>query len=307
MHARVTRRILMGAVLGLALGAQMARADWRDELGTLRIGMLDAVAINLSPGEMERIKSAYSDALKMPAEIYRARDLPALVDALVSGRVDYAMMSAAAYASASLICACVEPLAKPVMSDRSDATRAVLFMDPAIAEPAIAASKGIAVPSLDSFNTYGAALAGLQKTIPQFKAGEAWIIASGTDGVVSDFLSGKVDGFIVPLPANRPVGSELANGDPLTVSLKEGKRSYKVAWRSEPIANGPHAVRQNLAGEAKIALSAFLQGLSVNDPDLNDILLPEGAVNFGPAASADYAFAINAAKALAASSTPPAP
>ena len=249
-----------------------ARADWREEVGTFRIGMLDIEAVKLSPGEMERIRAAFADALRIQTEIYRARDLPALVDALISGRVDYAMLTAAAYASAALTCSCVEPIAKAVSADGADGTRAVLFLAEGVNLSNIPVGKGIAVPGLDSFNAYGAALASLHTIVPGIcPRCASWIINSGNmDAAIADFVTGKVDGFIIPVAANTQFGSEIsANPGRRSRIARPRLRKVKPAWRSDPITNGPHAVRQSLAGEAKVALTDFLEkaGKSGSGPE----------------------------------------
>lgn len=310
LQLKVNRRSFLVGAGSLVLSSvpSSAQSDWRTELGTFRIGILDSEAQKLSPGELERIRAAYADALRMPAEIMRARDLPALVDALVSSRVDYAMLTAAAYSSAYLACNCVEPVANAVMSDGSNGTRTILLLDEKLSLASVTTSKGIAIPGKEAYNTYGAALAGLATSLPAFVPGAKFVHASGSqDAVLADFASGKVDGFLAVVPGNRKAGEELMEPDALGQRLKQAGRAFKTVWVSDPIPNGPHAVRQNLASEAKDLIQAFLVGLARQDPDLNDMLLPEGAVSFGEIAHSNYTFAIRAAKALANSSGQPAP
>ena len=72
------------------------------------------------------LKRAYSQALGIPVEIFVARDYAALIDAQATARVDYAIYSTTAYATAALLCSCVEPVVAPVGEDGATGIVAVL-------------------------------------------------------------------------------------------------------------------------------------------------------------------------------------
>ncbi len=124
--------ILMPLLLVHVLASAPAWADWRKELGTFRVGMVEAQAVDYSPEDMDRLKTLMSSAIGIPVEIFRARDFPSLIDAHVSSRIEYAIYSSAAYATAWLACQCVEPLAAPVNADGTSGYKAVVFANPAI-------------------------------------------------------------------------------------------------------------------------------------------------------------------------------
>ena len=72
------------------------------------------------------LKQAYARALGIPVEIFVARDYAALIDAQATARVDYAIYSTTAYATAALLCACVEPVVAPVGEDGATGIKAIL-------------------------------------------------------------------------------------------------------------------------------------------------------------------------------------
>src|SRR5205085_1730708 len=60
-------------------------------------------------------------------EFVVARDYAALIDAQASARIEYAIYSATAYATALQRCGCVEPLVAPVDTDGAAGIRSVLL------------------------------------------------------------------------------------------------------------------------------------------------------------------------------------
>ncbi|MGL4490593.1 MAG: PhnD/SsuA/transferrin family substrate-binding protein [Rhizobiaceae bacterium] len=275
-------------------------ADWRKDLGVFRIGMIESEALKLSPAEMARIRSGYADALAMPVEIIRMRDFPALIDAQVSARVEYTMLSAAAYSTAYLLCECVEPLVQPVSADAVTGTRTVLFMDESAASLPIAATKGIAVPDKNSLNGYGVLLASGDVGAGKLTGNEPWLkFFDSTDAAVQQYADGNVDGFFATVASTATLATALEQDAALTKIISASGRNTKAVWISEPIANGPHAVRKNLATEAKDLLSKYLVSLVDADPDLSDILLPDNGARYQPVTHSAYTTAIAATKKLA--------
>lgn len=284
-----------------------AFADWRKDLGVFRVGMIESEALKLSPGEIERIRSGYADALSMPVEIIRSRDFPALIDAHASARVEYAMFSAGAYATAYLVCECIEPLVQPVSANDATGTRTVLFLDAKLLGAQLAQSKGIAVPGKNSLNGFAVPLSAENIFSKKLKGNEPWLVfVRDTNMAVQQYADGNVDGFFATVSSNATLATALQQGDPIVAAITALPRPVKPAWISNIVANGPHAVRKNLSTEAKILLSKYLVNLAQTDPDLNDILLPANDVRFEPVNHSAYATAMAATKMLAAQSEQPA-
>ncbi|WP_164771769.1 PhnD/SsuA/transferrin family substrate-binding protein, partial [Mesorhizobium sp. M7D.F.Ca.US.004.03.1.1] len=110
-----------------ALWSGPAHADWRDDIGTFRIGIVaEPGAGNTVPG-LAVLTDAYTKALGMKVEFVVARDYAALIEAQANARIEYAIYSATAYATASQRCLCIEPLVAPVDSDGAIGIRSVLL------------------------------------------------------------------------------------------------------------------------------------------------------------------------------------
>jgi phosphonate transport system substrate-binding protein len=306
-HAQKRCAVTIASMIMLLTSQAVAMADWRKDLGVFRIGMIESEALKLSPGELERIRSGYADALSMPVEIIRTRDFPALIDAHASARVEYAILSAAAYATAYLVCECIEPLVQPIATNAATGTRTVLFLDSKITMEQVAQSKGLAVPDKNSLNGYGVPLSSENLISGKLKGNEPWLVfAKDTDAAIQQFADGKVDGFFATVNSTATLATALQQGDPIAATLSSLPRQAKASWISNIVANGPHAVRKNLVTDAKNILSKYLVNLAQTDSDLNDLLLPANDIRFDEVNHSAYATAISATKMLAAQSEQPA-
>ena len=108
-------RALATSVALLAL-PQAVHADWRDQIGTFQIGIVaEPGAGNTVPG-LALLTDAYGKALGMKVEFVVAHDYAALIEAQANARIQYAVYSATAYATALERCGCVEPLVAPSAS-----------------------------------------------------------------------------------------------------------------------------------------------------------------------------------------------
>ena len=67
---------------------------------TFRVGMIAKDGATQAVPGLSILQRAYSMALGMPVEIFVARDYAALIDAQATNRVDYAIYSTTAYATA---------------------------------------------------------------------------------------------------------------------------------------------------------------------------------------------------------------
>ena len=105
--------------------------------------------------------------------------------------------------------------------------------------------------------------------------------------------------MIAAVPVSFKSGSPTANL-PWLESLNPDGGKPAAIWESAQIPFGPHAVRKNLAPEAKEIALALLAKLPETDLELSELLLPDDAVAFKPTEHGAYALAVNAARALAA-------
>jgi phosphonate transport system substrate-binding protein len=297
--------VLSMVLQGLAITG--ALADWRKDLGTFRIGLIEAQAKPISPEDMDRLKTAMSTALKIPVEIFRARDFPSLVDAHVSSRIEYAIYSSAAYATAWLTCQCIEPVAAPVNADGTSGYKAVLFARPGLKLGDLPLTKGVGIPGRDSLVGFGVPLASLSVSGGALTGQEKWLsFAENATANIEAYGQEKVDALVSVIPAAFRAG-EPSQALPWLDGLADQAQRPLAIWESAVVPFGPHAVRKNLSPEAKELAAGVMAKLQETDEELAELLLPDDAVAFKPVEHGAYATAVNAAKALTGVSGAPKP
>ena len=208
--------VLIIAFIVLCVSAAApALADWRKELGTFRVGMVEAQGKQYSPVDLDKLRVAYSGALGMPVEIFQAKDYPSLIDAQASSRIEYAFYTAQAYATAYLACECVEPIAAPQGADGSAGIKTALFLDESVDVADLAKSKGIGIAGRDSLSTYGVVVASFRPKGLTLTGAESWLHMDGLDQQVRQQHAGvnlhrgdvrQMDGLF---RLADPLGSEL--------------------------------------------------------------------------------------------------
>ena len=285
--------IAVCAALLLATAAP-AQAGWREDLGTFRIGMVAQPGAGQSVQGLSRIKETFSGLLSMPVEVFVARDLAALIEAQASGRIEYAVYPATAYALAWRICECVEPIAAPLGEDGTTGLTAVLVGRRGKAD-SMSSLAGVRVAAPPAQNVAAGLLArsgmatdGLDLTALGAVVVEA---ASATDAE-SRFSDGSVDAVLGW--EDYPV-SAASTGFGSTARLARSgasPESLVVLWRSAPLRFGPHAVRTDLDPEAKRLLVPFLTGLRNVLPDVYDLLETGRGGGFATVTHADYDVAV---------------
>jgi phosphonate transport system substrate-binding protein len=297
--------ICLLAVMAAFAQTQPARADWRQDLGTFRIGISAGDAKPLTPADIGKLKSGYATALGMPVEIVILRDYPALIDAQVSSRIEYAIYSAASYATAWLLCECVEPLAAPVQTNGAAGIRSVLVMNAgAIFTRLDLNGIKIGIPGRDSISGFALPLAEYTVGTRALAADERFFsMFADTADMVSAFAGGRIDGFFgwVYADAAGPVkGSGLmGTGTDAAFAVNGSAVETKIPWTSNLLRFGPHAVRRNLSSEAKSALRSYLQGLDSEQIDILSLLPPHDVAAFIPVSQDEYRSAIAAVKSAA--------
>ena len=295
--------LISAAVSAICAGS--AHADWRKDLGTFRIGLSATDAKSLSAVETDKLTAGYAAALRMPVEIVILRDYPALIDAQVSSRIEYAIYTASAFAAAWLLCECVEPLAAPVQTSGATGTRSVLVMNAgAIFTRLDLNGIKIGIPGRDSITGFAVPLAeyaiGTRALAPDERF---FSVFAGMSQTAAAFADGSIDGFFgwTFADAEGPLrGTGIMGGGTDAAFSANGKTvETKIPWTSGLLRYGPHAVRRNLDAEAKSALRNYLQGLGAEQVDLLSLLPPNDIARFIPVSQEEYRSAIAAVKAAA--------
>ena len=251
---------------------------------------------------LAELNDAFTKALGLKVEFFVARSYPALIDAQASSRIEYAIYSASAYASAYQRCECVEPLVAPTGEDGSIGIRSVLiakdgrlpFARRSCRTPHRAAAAdsiaGYQLP-LAAFQPGGKPLSGAETFSSRHESAEA------AEAMLAE---GSVDAIFGWTPAAPPGAPEIEGG---TLARLEAagvdRATLSIVWRSDVLRYGPHAVSSGLDPEPKRRLTAFLTGLREADPDMYERLEMHRLGGFIAASQADYAAALDMVRMLA--------
>ncbi|MCO5155762.1 MAG: PhnD/SsuA/transferrin family substrate-binding protein [Aquamicrobium sp.] len=259
-----------------------------------RIGLVALPGEDASVEGLAGIKAAYSAALGMPVEVMVARDYAALAEAQIAGRIDYAAYSAPAFAAASLRCGCVVPVAAPVDADGSVGLRSVLIVRPGFEE----GSGRLAVGPADSLATRLAPLAASDEARAAAASGRLVETASAAEAEAL-FLSGKVDGFFGWTPARAENATEPPPGGTPARLAASGldPSAWRIAWRSDTLRYGPHAVRSDIAPGRVEKLAGLLESVAPGEAGPGRQIM-RGHDRFAAVSPADYRAVLDAVAAL---------
>jgi phosphonate transport system substrate-binding protein len=282
------------ALLGAAC-ANPARADWRDDIGTFRIGVVaEPGAGNTIPG-LALLTDAYTKALGMKVEFVVARDFAALIEAQANARIEYAVYSATAFATASERCGCVEPLVAPVDADGAIGIRSVLLTrDGKLPDLAAMKTHRVAMAPSDSVGGSLLPLAGLAAEGVKVTGDAPFLTHADTAAAAETMLiDGQAEAMFGWVPAAADGQPDVTGGTPARLEAAGlSKAGLQVVWTSGLLRYGPHAVRSDLDPEAKRRLTVFLTNLRSMSPDVYDLLESKHSGGFTVAVPNDYAMAV---------------
>ena len=306
-------RFLAVILLGLA---SAAHADWRDDAKVLRIGILTAETPGADLARLEPFRAYLAQKIALPVELVPAMTMATLIEAETSGRVQYAILSAAAYAATAEICKCVEPLVLPTAMDGSRGFHAILLAraDSQIQKLEDTDGARLALGAADS-------VAGSLIPLKEFAAAgidpsshfAALYESPGPVDAVRALLDGRADLAL----AWSSLAGDPATGysfGPLTTMVASGALSMdqvRVVWQSPLIPFGPHAVRTDMPADEKTGLRDALTTMAAEAPDTLDAVdrSAYGGGGFVAASADDYAplMALVAPGPAAATTSPAVP
>lgn len=289
-----------------------AHADWRDQIGTFRIGIVaEPGAGNTVPG-LALLTDAYGKALGMKVEFVVAHDYAALIEAQANARIQYAVYSATAYATALERCGCVEPLVAPVDADGAIGIRSVLLTrDSKLPDLAAMQTHRIAMAPSDNVGGSLLPLAGLAADGIKISQDAPFLTHAGSaaaaEAMLVDGQADAVFGWERATAENRTAiaGDQPADPDGTAARLEAAgipKAALQIIWTSDVLRYGPHAVRSDLDPEAKRRLTVFLTNLRSQSPEVYDFVEAKHSGGFISAAAGDYAMATAIVRLLSDSS-----
>lgn len=262
--------MLFWAGMGVIM-ASGARADYRDTVPVLRIGIVEAHLAAVPPPKLEAIRAAFASALRIPVEIIRMGSYAALIDAHASGRVGYAIHSTRSFAATEAVCGCVRAFRTPVANDGSTGFRSVLVVRDSVNSQV--SDLKIAYSREDSVSGWQIP----QQAIQTGSLDAPRLVRAGSvASVIALYQAGEVDGFFGWIP-DRPGDSgsgvtELFGGWNQS-AIKESD-PLRMLWSSQRIPYGPHAVLRTLPDDLVEKLGAFLDQMPASAPGLLDIFEP---------------------------------
>ena len=268
-----------------------ASADWRDKLGTFRVGVVDGGRPVLEARRAKPFAKALSKALSMPVEIFTATDHKALIDAQMENRVEYAVYSATAFSAAWVLCKCVEPLAVPIAQDGSKSFRSILIARKSEGNSIFSLrGKSIAIPGAESFSGYilPKYLFNLENIDLESGAWEVRDLQTA-DAAIEVYRKKEVQALFGWEPVTRATDSDSVVVSQATFSLLgDAGENSRVIWRSPEIPNGPHTIRNSLDSEARALLWDFLDQLQVSNINAYDAIAPNWGGGFAPVVKEDF-------------------
>jgi phosphonate transport system substrate-binding protein len=267
----------LGAFAAAALLALTAAAGaaWRDDLTSLRVGILGGDDAAYRVATLEPFRVYLQDRTGVPVEIVPVATYDTLIDAQAAGEVDYAIYSATAYATALVKCDCVEAFAAPLAADGALGFYSVLVARSGddIADLAAAGGKRLGLGPADS-------VAGGLVPRHAFTADEidpATFFLSVTEyptpeAAVTSLLRGEVDLAAAWSSLTGPAATGYDFGT-FNHMVRDGTLSMdrvRIVWQSSLIPFGPHAIRTTLPSELKRILSGALLTMASEDPEALD-------------------------------------
>ncbi len=253
------------------LWAGAARADYRDSVSVLRIGLVETHVAAADPIKLEAVRLAFANAISIPVEIIRLGSYAALIDAHASGRVGYAIHSARSFAATEAACGCVRAFRSPVAADGSTGFRSVLVARDSVNIPVAALKVGYS----DEASVSGWQIP--QQAISAGSLEQPKLVRGGSvAAVIQLYQTGQIDGFFAWLPdVPGDAGSDLKRlFGGWNQSAINAADPLRIVWSSQRIPYGAHAANRSVPDDLVEVLGVFLDEMATKAPGLLDIFEP---------------------------------
>jgi phosphonate transport system substrate-binding protein len=279
-------RIALAFAALLTMQAGAMAADKRPVI--LRIGMVAPAGAAAGIPGLSTIRRAYNQATGLQVRVFAARDMAALVEAQVRGRVHYAVYSAAGYAAAQAACACVEPIAAPVGANGDTGVSAVIYARSGSATRLADASTLAIVAGPDG--GLGPQVLAME-ALAEHGAGDDVMLAATMSEAEQQFAAGGADIIVGWEPAAGAFVETVGGTADRLLALGMEQSDLIELWRSEPLRHGPHAMRSDLPEDIKTSLRTFLLNVRSQQPVVFDLIASRQLGGFVAVTDSDYAAA----------------
>lgn len=286
------RRYLFAALAAVVIAGPAAAQAWREEVGTLRVGVLAGDNQAYTLVTIEPFRLYLEGRLGVSVEIVPGYDYPALIAAQTNAGVHVAFLSATAFATARAACDCVEPLVVPVTAD-GDAGYHAIMVAPA-AGPVRGlddlAGRRLAVSAADS-------VAGRLLPLRLFAdagMGEdrfELVERDAPAAAVAALLAGEADAALAwsSMTGNAATGYRAGALAQMVDAGTLAMTDIAVVWESPVIPNPPLAVQSALPEDFKTALRDAMVELRTASPVALDAIDRTYGAGFRPTTLADFA------------------
>ncbi|MCW5717594.1 MAG: phosphate/phosphite/phosphonate ABC transporter substrate-binding protein [Bauldia sp.] len=288
----ILRRLVLAGIAIFALSGVAAAQAWREEVPTLRVGILAGENQAYTLARVEPFRLYLEARLGIDVEIVPGYDYPALIAAQTNAGVHATFLSATAYATARAACNCVEPVVIPTTREGDTGFYAIMVAPAGgpVRDLDDLAGRRLAVSTTDSvagrllpLRLFADAGMGqdrfdlVQRDAPA--AAVAALAAGEADAALawSSMTGSAATGYRAGVLAQMVAAGTLVMAD------------IAVVWRSPEIPNPPLVVQSALPEDLKTALRNAMVELRTADPAALDAI--DGAYGGGyrPATASEFA------------------
>ncbi len=293
----ITRRTLAGLTAGTLLAPGIAAAQqqamrrtadaatampaagrrpWAEQVPQLRIGLLGGENESDRLGRFGAYRDLLEETFKVPTRLFPATDYAGVLQAFSAAQIEMASLGASGYAGAWLDThGGVQPLVVPEENDGSIAYVSVMVVRADSGITTLEQMRGKSLAWADPNSTSG-------YLIPRFALRRAGIgVESGQYFSRTGFAGGHEQGVVAVLQRQYDGAMTWASGqgDPaqgfsrgnLRAMVDKGMlkmSDLRIIWTSDPIPNGPLAVRTALPAAFKEDMTRFHLALPKSHPDI---------------------------------------
>lgn len=201
-----------------------------------------------------------------------------LAEALATGRVDYARLTASGYATAWALCGCVEPLAAPRASDGTAGYRAAIVTkrDAPIKTIKDLSGRTLAASVEPALATRRLPLMALAQEGLAGDKGVRLVDVAGPEEAVRALVAGRAEAAIVWTTLEGDPTEGWGRGTLRDLAAKGAIHvaDLRVVWSSPVLPHGPQAVRGSLDEGRKRRLRDMLVDLDEVDPEAYEAIEP---------------------------------
>ena len=309
----LTRRHLAGLLAGAALLPAAARAArrtldadvampqageraWKAAVPTLRIGLLGGENESDRLGRFGAYQALLEETFRVPVRLFPASDYAGVLQAFSARQIEMSSLGASGYAGAWLDThGGIEPLVVPEESDGSISYISVLVVRADSGITSLGQMRGRSLAWADPNSTSG-------YLIPRFALRQAGIdveggqyfsrtgFAGGHEQGVVAVLQRQYDGAVTWASGQGSEAEGYSRGNLHAMVEKRmlDMRDLRIIWRSEPIPNGPTAVRTDLPAAFKEDLKLFHLALPKAHPAIYRDIERGGGMGYREARHEDF-------------------